>query len=227
MKSLRLLILPVLLFTATLHGKEYRSMAVGYIFEQSQLNDAEVEYTSKVHNYGYRFNAFYMTQNYLVVGEFAYYPKQDSAKGFQNDYRFTSNMEQITFRADAGLKKYIVPYVFFAPTIGLRYTDYQSSIDWAYNNSHRSIHESMSQIPLSLHVGYSVTPTSDILFGIDIDEDISDLETHDYKEYTVKYFLTFRNNITINSSYARISKLNPDDARQVIQQFSFTIGFRF
>ncbi len=227
MMRLKLLILALLLSYSGLFAKEYRSMAVGYIFEQSQLNDDQVEYTSDVYNYGYRFNAFYMTQNYLVVGEFAYYPNQNFAKGFQNDYRFTSTMEQITFRVDAGLKKYIIPYVFFAPTIGLRFTDYQSDINWAYNNTHRSTHDSLSQIPLSLHIGYSVTPTSDILFGIDIDEDLSDLNTHDYKEYTIKYFLTFRNNITINSSYARISQSNPNDDRQVIQLLSLTIGFRF
>ena len=80
---------------------------------------------------------------------------------------------------------------------------------------------------MDINFGYSLAPTSDILFGFNIDEDLSDLSTHDYREYMIKYYISFRNNLTINAFYHKITQLDTDDVRRVTDQYSVTLGVRF
>ena len=223
----RVLILTAFLLTSLLEAKEYRSYAIGYTIDTSQLKDNKVKDTSEVYNYAYKLNSVYLTQNYLLLGEIDHYPWQKFARGFQNGHRYESKIGMTNIDIEAGLKKYIIPYTYFAPTIGLKYSFYRSEFKYAYDNSHDKTETTTFDLPLILNFGYSLSPTSDLLIGFNIDEDLTELKAHDYQEYMFRYYLTFSNNITINAMYNYISKLNPDDFRQITQQFSLTLGLRF
>jgi hypothetical protein len=222
----RALILLALLLLP-LGAKEYRSAAVGYTLETSVLKDDTIQDSATIYNYAYRINSVYLSQNYLLLGEFSYYPWQKFAKGFQNGHRFESHIGQTRIDLEAGLKKYIIPYTYFAPTLGLRYNLYKSRFAYSFDNTNEMRESSEFDLPLILNFGYSLSPTSDLLIGYNIDEDLTDLKSHDYQEYIIRYFLSFKNNITLNAQYGTISKQNPDDMRQVIRKFSFTLGIRF
>jgi hypothetical protein len=222
----RVLILTALLLTL-LDAKEYRSYAIGYTIDTSHLKDSSIQDTSTFYNYAYKLNSVYLTQNYLLLGELDYYPWQKFARGFQNGHRFESHIGMTNIDFEAGLKKYIIPYTYFAPTIGLKYSMYKSEFRRDADGYYKTTETDTFDLPLILNFGYSLTPTSDILIGFNIDEDLTDLNAHDYQEYMFRYYLTFKNNITINAMYNYISKLNPDDFRQITQQFSLTLGLRF
>lgn len=221
------LILLGLLFSSLFGAKEYNSYAVGYTLETSAIHDSRIRDSSTIYNYAYKFDALLLTQNFLTYGDISYYPQQDFAKGYQDGYRFESTLEQLDCNAHIGYKKYIIPYTYFVPTIGLRYNLYQSTLLMHYDGSKDRKYRTRFQVPLNINFGYSLSPTSDILLGYNIDEDLSDLNTFDYEEYMLKYYITFKNNITINLMYAQVSELNPRDMRQVTKQFSFTFGLRF
>lgn len=223
----RVVILIGLMLAPFLGAKEYRSYAIGYTIDSSHLKDRAINDSSTVYNYAYKLNSVYLTQNYLLLGEIKHYPWQKFARGFQNGYRFESHIGQTLFDVEAGLKKYIIPYVYFAPTIGLKYTFYKSEYKRSYDDYRKETDTSGYSLPLILNFGYSLSPISDILIGFNIDEDLTELKAHDYQEYMFRYYLTFKNSITINAMYNYFSKLNPDDIRQVTQQFSLTLGLRF
>lgn len=222
----RVLILSALLLTL-LDAKEYRSYAIGYTIDSSQLKDNTIKDSSTFYNYAYKLNSVYLTQNYLLLGEMNHYPWQKFARGFQNGYRFESKIGITHIDFEAGLKKYIIPYTYFAPTIGLTYAFYKSEFKRAEDHYKKSTETTTFDLPLILNFGYSLSPTSDLLIGFNIDEDLTELKAHDYQKYMFRYYLTFKNNITINAMYNYISKLNPDDFRQISQQFSLTLGLRF
>lgn len=224
----RVLILTALLLSASLlEAKEYRSFAIGYTLDTSQLKETAIKNSDTFYNYAYKLNSVYLTQNYLLLGEIEHYPWQKFARGSQNGYRFESHIGMTNLDLEAGLKKYIIPYTYFAPTIGLKYFFYKSEFNYNYGEYKKTTETSGYTLPLILNFGYSLSPTSDLLIGFNIDEDLTELRAHDYQEYMFRYYLTFKNNITINAMYNYISKLNPDDFRQVTQQFSLTLGLRF
>ncbi|MDQ1339048.1 MAG: hypothetical protein QG567_197 [Campylobacterota bacterium] len=215
-------------FISLLNAKEYLSYSVGYLIESSKLEHPLIDHNPSVENYAYQFNSVYLTQNYVILSELKYYPHQNFAKGFQQDgYRFESTLENISAYAQAGLKKYVVPYTYFIPTLGLRYAINDSTYKISAQNYKKSSHKEEFDMPLDINFGYSLTPTSDILFGFNIDEDLTDLKTHDYQEYMLKYYVSFKNNITLNCFYNKISKYNPDNAKQTTDQYAFTLGLRF
>jgi hypothetical protein len=214
------------LIISVLNAKDYKSINAGYVIENSDVNHPLMSNSDAVYSYAYRINGIHLNQNYLVLGDIKYYPNQTFAKGFYNNQRYSSKIQSIDLSAKIGFKKYIIPFVYFIPLVGLRYNNYQLEYSINYGETTKNSKKDFFAIPLDVGIGYSMAPTSDIILFYNIDEDLAHLSSYEYKKVSLNWYHIFRSNLCVIAQVGKITETNKDDFKQTKNFFSLTIGLR-
>jgi hypothetical protein len=217
----------VILIVNVLVAKNYKSINIGYIIENSDVNHPLMSNSDTVYSYAYRINGIHLKQNHLVLVDVKYYPNQTFAKGFYNNQRYSSEIQSLDLSAKIGFKKYIIPFVYFVPLVGLRYNNYELKYSINYDETTKSSEKDFFVVPLDVGIGYSLAPTSDIILFYNIDEDLTNLSSYEYKKISLNWYHIFKNNFSIIAQMGKITETNKDDFKQTKNFLSLTIGLRF
>lgn len=219
----------VLLFISilSLFAKNFQSVNIGYTIETAKLNHPKISECDTLYSYAYKINGIHLKQNHLYTFDIKYYPSQNFAKGFENELRYKSTINKLDAKIMVGFKKYIVRFFYFVPTVGIRYNHYLLKYSIDAGETKGSNKKEFFAIPLNIGLGYSIDPRSDIILFYNLDEDLTNLNSHDYKSLSLNLYKNFKNNVSLFMQIGKIEETDEDDFRQTKAFISLSLGLMF
>jgi hypothetical protein len=205
----------------------YQNLVSGYIFENSSVTHPKIDHVAHVKNYAINLQYTKMHPLYYAKASIVIHPNQYMSKGYSEGYRYTSRFSMKKVELNWGAKYLFSKTLYFVPSIGVNYLLSSQNFSTSDKFINEGKERDAASFPLDIFIGYQYGRKSDLIIGINVEDDVTNLRNSDDNDYSITWQHSFNRNPLMRLEYRKTTSFPTNEIKIVHERFLVGAGFNF